>query len=176
MHVFPIVIDQESPLSYDTIYPLYRYYIADIVCSNRDFSILCDILTVNEEVLETISTGYYTLFLPPNDAFAAIEGPLDSLDEETILGVVLFHFTYGYVYAEDMYCGGLVEMLDWTYSRHSCQKKDDGSREDIYIQKGGGNRRNNLLPEIIVPNIEACNGIVHVVNHVMLPNYIPTFE
>jgi len=142
---------------------------------NPSFSILCDILTVNEEVLDTISTGEYTLFLPSNDAFDAIEGPLDSLDEETILGVIMFHFTYGYVYAEDMYCGGLVEMLDGTYSRHSCQKKDD-TREDIYIQKGGGNRRNNLLPQIIVPNIEACNGIVHVVNHVLLPNYIPTFN
>jgi uncharacterized surface protein with fasciclin (FAS1) repeats len=61
-------------------------------------------------------------------------------------------------------------MLDGRPSCTMCTKNSDG--EDIIIQKGGGNRMNDILPVIIVPNIAACNGMIHVIDQVMLPNFI----
>ena len=52
-------------------------------------------------MLDTISTGKHIVFLSPKDAFVAIKGPRNCLDEETIIGVIMFHFTYGSVYTED---------------------------------------------------------------------------
>jgi hypothetical protein len=39
---------------------------------------------------------------------------------------------------------------------------------DAIYQKGGGNT-DDALPQIISADIVACNGVVHVVDNVMLP-------
>ena len=103
--------------------------------------------------MEKSKTDEYTLFAPSNVAFEKIETFLNNLDEESLVSVILFHATKGFVFVSDMDCGGLVEMLDGTSSRHSCQKNAD--REDIIIQKGGANRRNHLLPQITLADIPA---------------------
>lgn len=151
------------------VIPLVVKTTADIICGNLDYSVLCEILAAEE----TTHTDEYTLFAPSNAAFAKIEAFLYGLDEESLVGMILFHATRGSLQVSDMECGSLVEMLDGTPSRHSCQKSETG--ENILIQKGGANRRNHLLPQIILADIPACNGFIHFVDNVMLPNYIETF-
>ena len=61
-------------------------------------------------------------------------------------------------------------MLSGGLSRTMCLK-------DEYYQKGGGNRKNDLLPKIdFKQGTKACDGVVHVVDEVMLPNYVPDFD
>jgi uncharacterized surface protein with fasciclin (FAS1) repeats len=55
----------------------------------------------------------------------------------------------------------LIEMTTGRDSRTICE---DGST----YQKGEGNS-DDERPEIISQDIEACNGVIHIVNEVMLP-------
>lgn len=148
--------------------------IPDIACLNEDFSILCDVLTSTPDVKEFLSSAEYTLFAPPNAAFELISGVLETLDVETLGSILAFHGTEGVVNSSDLECGELLDMSNGYPSRTQCTKNSDG--EDIVIQKGGGNRKNDLLPQIIAENIVACNGLIHVVDHVMLPNFIDEFD
>ena len=126
---------------------------ADIICFDVDFSYLCDLITANVDVLEAATNEEWTLFAPPNSAFDAISGPLATLSGNDLVRVILFH---GVVEADDLECGELVGMLDAGSIRTSCHKNSDG--DDIIVQKGGGNRKNDILPEIVQTNIAACNG------------------
>lgn len=147
--------------------------IPDIICLNDDFSILCDVLNATPEQKEFLTNSEYTLFAPSNDAFELISEVLETLDLDTLGNILAFHGTAGTVTSDDLECGQLLDMSNGYPSRTQCKKNDSG--DEIVIQKGGGNRKNNLLPEIVVANIVACNGVIHVVDHVMLPNYIDKF-
>ena len=103
---------------------------------------------------------------PTNEAFAALpEGVLDAVlaDVDLLTSILLFHAVPGSVFAADLECGALVTMASGVNSRTVCTA---GS----IFQKGGGNPREPAsMPEIIATDIEACNGVVHVVDNVMLP-------
>ena len=110
-----------------------------------------------------------TAFAPTDDAFAElslISGDVDVKD------VLLFHAVLGTtIYAKDLSCerGGdrnLIQMANGENSRTICDFADDIT---VIYQKGPGNARDNM-PMIIAADVEACNGIIHVVDRVMLPN------
>ena len=76
--------------------------------------------------------------------------------------VLAFHAIQDYVlYASDLKCTRRYEMANGKDSRHVCRGHD-------VFQKGAGNR-DNKRPEIIETDIRACNGVIHVVDEVMLP-------
>ena len=136
---------------------------------------MCGVITASADVLEDLTNGNkWTLFAPPDSAFAAISGNIRHISEDDFYRVILFHGADGVVDADDLKCGDLVDMLDAGSSRFICRKNSDG--EDIVIQKGGGKRKNDILPEIVQANIVACNGMIHVVDQVMLPNFIDKFD
>ena len=136
---------------------------------------MCELVTNYADVLEALTNGNkWTLFAPPDSAFDAILDPILTLSKDAFSRLVLFHGADGVVDADDLKCGDLVDMLDAGSSRFICRKNSDG--EDIVIQKGGGNRKNNILPEIVQANVVACDGMIHVVDQVMLPNFIDKFD
>lgn len=122
----------------------------------------------------------YTVFVPTDDAFTSLFGVLSSqdieLDDDTIAAVVGFHIAMGMTMSDDLECGKEMEMALSGNSRTQCGNMDDGSGLIYLIQKGGGNRRNNILPYIIDADNMFCKSVVHVIDEVMLPNFIPTFE
>mmetsp|Transcript_89835 Transcript_89835/g.183214 ORF Transcript_89835/g.183214 Transcript_89835/m.183214 type:complete len:236 (+) Transcript_89835:95-802(+) len=143
--------------------------IPDLLCSLAGFQVLCDFFTVwAPELYEPASTEILTLFAPPDLAFASVAAGIESLTDEEAGEVFLFHATMGAITEEDIECGGLAEMMSGGMSRTVCT--DDG----LGI-KGGGNRKNNNLPLITEGNIAACNGVVHIISEVMLPNFIDEF-
>ena len=136
---------------------------------------MCELVTNYADVLEALTNGNkWTLFAPPDSAFDAISGNIRNFSAEVFLRVILFHGADGVVDADDLKCGDLVDMLDAGSSRFICRKNSDG--EDILFEKGGGNRKNNILPEIVQANVVACDGMIHVVDQVMLPNFIDKFD
>jgi len=140
---------------------------AEIACDGSDFSTLCD-LVVSNDLAETLSEGTWTVFAPTDEAFSAIEEVAEDLDDAQILDVLLFHAIPEQVIAfEDLPCQGLTGMANGAASRTKCDL-DDVTGERIKIQKGAG-QIDGLAPQISIPNIEACNGMVHVVNNVMIP-------
>lgn len=104
----------------------------------------------------------FTVFAPTNEAFEKFPEDLDSINAETLTDILLFHAVAGKeIYREDLVCQDLLEMANGVDSRTIC----DGPER---YQKGAGNPEGRV-PYLIESDIQACNGIIHMVDDVMLP-------
>ena len=131
---------------------------ADIACAEGAFSILCTLLQ-DSALLDDLSDGLWTVFAPSNAAFD--DAPPFSSDtdiEEVLLGHVVANAEINF---EDLECKKLIEMTNGKNTRTVC-------KNGITYQNGRGND-DDRRPEIVESNIMACNGIVHVVDQVILP-------
>jgi len=140
-----------------------------IACSNKDvYNTMCDLMKA-VDLDYMLASGKFTAFFPTDDAFADIDAVTKSLSEEQIADIVKFHFHEGEsIKVKDLECSGLIKMTNGDDSRTKCE---DGKR----YQKGAGNNALedlSMLPMIIKneSDMEACNGIVHTIDTVMLPN------
>merc|ERR1712028_331487 len=123
-----------------------------------------------------------TIFVPTDTAFENFDALLDDsgvdLSPEQVGEIVLFHGTDETLLFEDLDCSAKVDM--WCaescgQSRTKCMKAEDGFV--VKFQKGGGNRKNDLLPEIVVADLLTCDGnVVHIISQVMLPNDIDKLD
>lgn len=73
----------------------------------------------------------------------------------------MYHVVLEELLSTDLECGGLVTMANTRDTRTICEDHD-------LFQKGSGNTEENL-PKIIGTDILACNGVIHVVDNVILP-------
>ena len=107
----------------------------------------------------------FTVFAPVNFAFSSIPSTLaEDVEGDLALltNVLKYHAVGKKVFSEDLVCTETVRMVNGDFTRTKCM--NDG----IY-QVGSGNNKNIGLPEVIDVDIEACNGVVHIVNNVILP-------
>lgn len=113
-------------------------------------------------LVETLATGgLFTVFAPTNDAFVALLGELgasslDDIDVETLTQVLLYHVISGRVYSSDL-SSGPVTTLNGTFNINLSTLK---------ITDANG-RESGLVPSLL--NIQATNGVVHVIDKVILP-------
>ena len=136
---------------------------AEIACSRDDFRTLCELAQIFQ-LDDDLSGGTWTVFAPNNAAFAAIADTLATLDPDGVLDVLLFHaVAETAIVSTDLVCDGFVTMANGQDSQTIC-----GTETGTIFQVGEGNLP-DLLPAIISIDIEACNGIVHIVDNVMLP-------
>lgn len=135
-----------------------------LACETEGFETLCAAVEA-AGLVETLSSGTFTIFAPTNDAFDALpDGALDGLlaDTDALTNVLLFHVVpETTVYSTDLVCTGLVEMGNGKDSRTVCV-------DDAFYQKGAGNSR-DAMPKIVQADLKVCNGVIHVVDQVMLP-------
>lgn len=130
---------------------------ADLACSNSDFSILCTLL-VEHGLAENLRSATWTVFAPTDEAF---ENAPPFPSDRSISWILMGHTVPGVtIPAEDLACSELTTMGNGKDTRTVCK------REGVY-QKGRGNS-DEERPEIILADVEACNGVVHVVNQVIL--------
>jgi len=144
--------------------------IADLACNTESLTTLCTLISVSETTYNFLSTEIMTVFAPTDDAFAALDPALlDSLGNcvPALNNVLSYHATLAELYSTDLVCGAEVPMANGVDSRTVCR---DGQ---IY-QKGALNPR-ETMPLVITADIMACNGVIHVLDGVMLPklNTIP---
>lgn len=91
----------------------------------------------------------------------------DELTREQSLYVLLYHVVVVvveeivYTYS-NLECGGLLKTANGESSRTKCYKDDKFQR--------GPMQNDDMLPKITAADVEACNGIIHVVDQVILPN------
>ena len=106
--------------------------------------------------------GPFTVFAPTNAAFVALleELPgvnsLDDLDVPTLQKVLLYHVVEGRVFSSDLTTGP-VTTLNGTFNVNV----QNLTITDFY------NRTANLIPSLL--NVQATNGVVHVIDRVILP-------
>lgn len=130
--------------------------IVDIAASNPDFSTLVTAVTAAGLVDTLNSEGPFTVFAPTNEAFAALpEGQLDALlaNKEQLAAVLTYHVVAGKVMAADV--------VDLT-SATSVQG------EPITITATADGVRVNDA-NVTATDIEASNGVIHVIDKVILP-------
>ena len=132
--------------------------IVDIAASDENFSTLVTALEAAGLVEALQGEGPFTVFAPTNEAFAALpEGALDGLvaDTEALSSVLLYHVVNGAVKAAE------VVSLDG-------QEVETLSGEAVKVMLDGESVMINEA-KVIVTDIEASNGVIHVIDAVLLP-------
>lgn len=134
--------------------------IVDIASADENFSTLVAAV-VAADLAETLSgEGPFTVFAPTNDAFAAAFDALGITAEElladtdTLTNILLYHVVSGEVLAEDVVNATSVTTVQ-------------GS--DITITVRDGNVFLNDTVQVTMTDILASNGVIHVIDGVLLP-------
>lgn len=139
--------------------------IAEIACGTDGFSTLCAAVQA-AGLAGPLSTDRFTVFAPTDEAFAKLPpGTVEALlgDIPALTNILLYHAASGCkLYSNNLRCNSPVKMANGQQSTTVC------GRLGQKFQKGNGNS-DSALPEITAANIEACNGIIHVISEVMLP-------
>jgi len=109
-------------------------------------------------LVETLQgEGPYTVFAPTDDAFAALpEGTLDSLlaDPEALKQILLYHVVSGSVMAADVV---------------NLTSADTVEGSPIAIAVKDGTVYLNDAAKVTATDIAASNGVIHVIDQVLLP-------
>ncbi|SHG95707.1 fasciclin domain-containing protein [Flagellimonas flava] len=128
----------------------------------------------DSDLIGTLSgNGPFTVFAPTNEAFTALLGSLDGFDsledfdteeERALLATILqYHVVAGIAAASgDLSDGQMIATVQG---------------EDVTVNLDGGvfiGDATDMDAEVTLPNVAASNGIVHVINKVLLPQEIIT--
>jgi transforming growth factor-beta-induced protein len=153
------VIDKVLVPSDFVLYPT----VVDIALNNPDFSILVAALQKAGLVDALLGDGPFTVFAPTNAAFEDLLEALGITAEELLAQpdlakVLLFHVISGKVMSTDLTDGLMAATLNG---------------EEVTFTEGSWFIQD---AEIIAVDIEAGNGVVHVINKVIVPanfTYVP---
>ena len=109
----------------------------------------------------------WTIFAPQNEAFTALGGTFDEImtlggDSHLVQGILLHHLVAEHViYSADFECNKNLRMADGERTRTLCVNES-------FFQVGKGNDW-DALPRISSTDNEACNGVLHRVDQLILP-------
>jgi uncharacterized surface protein with fasciclin (FAS1) repeats len=142
--------------------------IAKFVCSNDDTDRFCDAIHYSG-LYDTLDEDTYTLFAPTDSAIRKLleaygVSSVKEIDKDKLKDFILFHLvSHEVLYKSDLKhrCGDELEMANGKETKTTCKYGN------IY-QSGEGNDPDDL-PKIIDFDNEACNGVVHLIDEVMLP-------
>jgi transforming growth factor-beta-induced protein len=130
--------------------------IAEIAVADGRFETLVAALGA-ADLVETLSSGGpFTVMAPTDDAFAKLpEGTVEGLlaDIPALTNILLYHVVAGEVYAET------VVTLDSATTLNE---------QDFMIKVEDGNVFVNDA-QVIITDIKASNGVIHVIDSVILP-------
>ena len=130
--------------------------IVDIAVGNENFSTLVTALQEADLVEALQGEGPFTVFAPTNDAFAKLpEGTLEALlaDKEALTNVLLYHVVAGEYKSDQVVARAYFTTLE-------------GSDLPVAIECEGEMIGNAKL---IGADIMAANGVIHVIDTVLLP-------
>lgn len=133
--------------------------IVDIAVGNDDFSTLVD-LVVQEGLVDTLAgEGPFTVFAPTNDAFAKLPAFINRAFErnpDLIAQTLRYHVVSGELWATDVVAEDSLSTVQ---------------SSDLHVRVAG----NNVFVDrsrIVTTDIEASNGVVHVIDRVLIPNSV----
>ncbi|MBE9200371.1 MULTISPECIES: S-layer homology domain-containing protein [unclassified Nodularia (in: cyanobacteria)] len=133
--------------------------IVSIAASSQLFSSLTSLLQTAglADILQ--QPGPYTVFAPTDEAFAALPaGTLEELQQpenrELLINILRYHVVPGEVTANQLSDGELR-----TFEDVPINIKVDRATNQIAVNNAN----------VIQPNVEASNGVIHVINEVLIP-------
>lgn len=132
--------------------------IVTIASGNPDFSTLVAAVQAAGLVETLQGPGPFTVFAPTNAAFEALPaGLVDKLllpeNKDTLVSILTYHVVSGKVMAADVAAGDVPSV--------------EGSA--ITVTVDGGTVKLNDSATVTATDIEASNGVIHVIDAVILP-------
>ncbi|MCL4871592.1 MAG: fasciclin domain-containing protein [Anaerolineae bacterium] len=132
--------------------------IVDIAVADGRFETLVAAVTAANLVDTLKSDGPFTVFAPTDEAFAALPaGTVESLLADpagALTQILLYHVVAGKVMAADVVSLSAAATVQG---------------EEIAIKVENGNVYLNDTVQVIITDIEASNGVIHVIDAVLLP-------
>ncbi len=141
----------------DDMTPAPTQDIVELAQSSSSLSTLVDAVIAADLTSTLQGTGPFTVFAPTNEAFSNLpEGVLQTLlDNPDVLAEVLqYHVVNGKVLSTDLSTGSVSPLLS-------------GTSIDVVVS--GGSVTLNGSATVITADVEATNGVVHIVDEVILP-------
>ena len=135
--------------------------IAQIASADANFSTLVSALdrTGLTDVLNT--AGNYTVFAPTNDAFQSLGVDLGTLTDDQLTEILLYHVLGAKVMAEDIATGK-------SYVSTAAATGPGNKALSLLIDNSGSVMLNNKAT-VTTANVEASNGVIHIIDEVILP-------
>lgn len=146
---------ETAPVTEDAV-DTSEFTITELTSSSASFKTLTAALAAAGLTEMLSGEGPYTIFAPTDEAFAALpEGAIEQLllpeNKDVLVRILTYHVVSGAVRSSDLKTGS-VETLE-------------GS--DVAVEAGDTVTVNNA--NVIVPDVEASNGVIHIVDRVILP-------
>lgn len=133
--------------------------IVELAQSNSELSSLETALTKFPDLVTLLSgNGEFTVFAPTNDAFADLldaigQTSINDVPEDVLKEILQYHVIASGAVKSSQLTAGAIETANG---------------EDITVSLTGGVRLNGTV-NVEMPDIEASNGVVHVVDAVLVP-------
>jgi transforming growth factor-beta-induced protein len=133
--------------------------IVQIASEDPRFSILVEAV-VKADLATTLGMNReYTVFAPTNDAFEMLFNQIgvagiSELSKEQLTLILLYHVVEGKVMSSDVRTGEVATM-------------NRNASLDIKVYNTG--IEINKKTKVIIPDIKASNGVIHVIDRVLLP-------
>lgn len=140
--------------------------ILEITAEKDEFSIFTEALAFTGIVADLDGNRQYTVFAPTNDAFSGLLENLElTVDEffvdenkELIIDILLYHIAPGNRPAQSIESSDRINTLHKSF---------------LFIQNSGGNilvgNSENGFANITDADIEVSNGIIHMIDRVLVP-------
>ncbi len=131
--------------------------IVDVAVGNPDFSTLVAAVTEAGLVDTLNGEGPFTVFAPTNEAFAKIPAAdLEAVlaDKEKLTSILTFHVVGGKVMAADLKPGSQKVVTV------------NGEEAEVVVSEAGVTYAG---AKVVTTDIETCNGVIHVIDAVVVP-------
>lgn len=144
--------------------------IVEIATSNDDFSILVEALVKADLVTALEGDGPFTVFAPTNQAFENLFSQLgvngiEDLSAETLSPILLYH-----VVGADAKSSSLTTSYVETLNASA----PNNTNVSLFVQVEGGVMLNGAS-KVSTADVEASNGVIHVIDQVLLPPTVVDF-
>jgi uncharacterized surface protein with fasciclin (FAS1) repeats len=127
-------------------------------------TLIAAVLAADPAVVQTLTgNGQHTVFAPTDMAFEMLGITADNLDDlladgtltqEGLTQILLYHVAHGRRFSGSVLASEQIRMLDGGF-----------------VQQAGGVLTDNQggMATIILPDVPAANGVIHVINAVLIP-------
>jgi len=143
-------------LTFGIALPASAQTIVDIASGDPQFSSLVNAVVAQDLASTLASEGPFTVFAPTNDAFAKLPsyiGDILAKQPQLLTDILLYHVVADELFAADV----LAETKIKTVGGESLRVGTRGG--DAYVDNS----------KIVATDVEASNGVVHVIDTVLIP-------
>ena len=136
--------------------------IVEIAANDSQFSTLVEALQRTNLVATLEGSGPFTVFAPTNAAFAQLGVDLATISDAELSNILLYHVLGGSIESSDLNEGQ-------TYASTASSGGPGGQQLSILVERNGSSVTINGNSQVTTADIDATNGVIHVVNQVLLP-------